>query len=171
MIEEPLKLEPALLETVGGLAHLAALLVLGLAASRLGGAWQRGLPLLLLAALLPGLVLGHVSPGLQALAGWGVLAALWMTGLLVALPRPHSAPSAIVATLLLGLAHGHAGGVAAQDGGAALMVFMLMSLGWVAIGAAVGALATRHHDADRRFVLFGASSCVLGVLVAGLLPR
>jgi hypothetical protein len=140
----------ALLEPVGGVANLAALLALGLVASRLGGAWPHGLPALLGPALLAGLVIGYMAPELHGLAHGGVLAALSMTAVLVALPGPHGALGAAAAALLLGLSHGHAGGLAAQDGGPAVLVFVLMSVGLYVVGAACGALSARPRKADPR---------------------
>lgn len=97
-----------------GLAHLAGLVLAGACSLHMGRPWPRTTPTLLLIAVPLGMLLGFADPGLQRLFEWALWAAVAMLAALLALPRPHSVPSAVVALLLLGTAHGHAMGMAAM---------------------------------------------------------
>jgi len=140
-----------------GLAHIAGLVLAGAGSLHMGRPWPRTTPVLLLIAVPLGMLLGFAEPGLHRLFGWALWAAVAMLAALLALPRPHSVPSAVVALLLLGTAHGHAMGMAAMRSldarvlglaGASVssstLVFIVASAGLYVLGAVAARLCQQR---------------------------
>lgn len=161
--------------TTTGLQALPALALavhaLGVAAPRLGGRWCWRLPAGLVGAAVLGGAALRALPVDSPLPAWAALAALWMTAVLVALPRPHSSPSAWTATALLGLALGHQMAVLAARGPAAPVAFAAAAVLLHAGGAWLGRRTTARPDAERRFVRIGALGAALGLVAAAALAR
>jgi hypothetical protein len=153
------------LDLIGGPANAVALLASGFSASRMGGHWNRTVPVLLFACALIGAVASDCRLASQVFGSWCVLASSAMTGMLIVLPRPHSAPSAVVATCLLGIGLGAQ--VAIPCAG-----YERLASPWAVAGMAagsslfaVGAVASnwlgRSEHAQRYFVWAAVSVCVL----------
>lgn len=146
-----------------------ALTVAGLCASRMGGYWNRAIPALLLVSSLLGARAGIHRPLLEVLGSWSMLAATAMAGMLIALPRPHSTPSAVVAAALLGFGFGVQQGVnllgATADSGTNVTIWwdgaVLMAAGVYATGALIGKHIARSSQAHRSFVWVGVFTCLL----------
>lgn len=131
-----------------GLAHFAGLLLAGACSLRMGRPWPRTTPTLLMIAVPLGMLLGFAEPGLHRLFTGALWAAVAMLAALLVLPRPHSVPSAVVALLLLGAAHGHVLGMVAMRGldarvrgladgppSSSTLVGLVASIGLYALGA------------------------------------
>lgn len=143
-----------------------AMIVAGLCASRMGGHWRRTVPALLLPAGLFGAWAGGVHPGLDALGSWAVLASAAMAGMLIVLPRPHSAPSAVVAAALLAFGMGAKAGMHASAGlGLHAILWwtgaVVVAAGLYATGALLGKRIERSKHAPRRFVGVGVGTCLI----------
>lgn len=154
-----------------------ALLVMGICTARMGGRWQVGAPLLLVAGSFIAFMGARMGHG-TGLAAWMSVAGVAMAGMLIVLERPHSVPSAIAAMTLVGASLGL--GLGSENSGAVLIrqgasLHESLSGGMRVLTAAfvyAGGWITGHHawksvHADRRFTWLGVCVC-LSALAEGL---